>query len=125
MKNVNKLDNLRKRSKKLPVRNLNNLTYTFLLNNINCVYIDLEEYKQSLENERNRLQNQMRELEKEQLETEHKAQNIQEQLQRSQAASNQQQAEEKELQARLLNEVEERERAHQEVHQLRKQVRVF
>lgn len=75
-----------------------------------------------MENERNRLQNQIRDLEKDQLETEHKAQSIHDQLQRSQAASSQQQVEEKELQARLLNEVEERERAHQEIHQLRKQV---
>lgn len=83
---------------------------------------DLEELKVSIENERNRLQNQIRDLEKEQLQTEHKVQSLQEELQRNQAAGTQQQAEEKELQARLLNEVEERERSHQEVHQLRKQV---
>lgn len=53
---------------------------------------------------------------------EHKAQSLQEELQRSNASNSQQQAEEKELQARLLNEVEERERAHQEVHQVKKQV---
>lgn len=82
----------------------------------------LEETKLTIENEKNRLQHQIRDLEKEQLQSEHKAQNIYEELQRSQASSNQQQAEEKELQARLLNEVEERERAHQEMHQLKKQV---
>lgn len=83
---------------------------------------DLEELKVSVENERSRVQNQLRDLEKEQLQTEHKVQSLQEDLQRTQAAGTQQQAEEKELQARLLNEVEERERSHQEVHQLRKQV---
>ncbi|KAJ8974641.1 hypothetical protein NQ317_019876 [Molorchus minor] len=83
---------------------------------------NLEDLKASLENERTRLQNQTRDLEKEQLQTEHKVQSLQEELQRTQAAGSQQQAEEKELQARLLNEVEERERAHQEVHQLRKQM---
>lgn len=89
---------------------------------INTFFIDLEDLKVALENERNRLQNQIRDLEKDQLQTEHKVQSIQEELQRSHAASAQQQAEEKDLQARLLNEVEERERSHQEVHQLRKQV---
>lgn len=75
-----------------------------------------------MENERLRLQNQIRDVEKEQMEAEHKAQSLREELQRAQNASSQQQAEEKELQARLLNEVEERERLHQEVHQLKKQV---
>lgn len=75
-----------------------------------------------MENERTRLQNQIRDVEKEQMVTEHKAQSLQDDLQRAQAAGTQQQAEEKELQARLLNEVEERERSHQEVHQLKKQV---
>lgn len=50
---------------------------------------------------------------------------MQEELQRAQAAGSQQQQEEKELQARLLNEVEERERSHQEVHTLRKQVGIL
>uniref|UniRef100_A0A6P7GY35 Rootletin isoform X1 n=2 Tax=Diabrotica virgifera virgifera TaxID=50390 RepID=A0A6P7GY35_DIAVI len=83
---------------------------------------NLEDIKVSLENERNRLQNQIRNLETEQLQIEHKVQGLQEELQRTQAANSQQQTEEKELQARLLNEVEERERAHQEVHQCRKQI---
>lgn len=87
----------------------------------NC-RLDLEDIKLSIENEKNRLQNQIRDLEKEQLQAEHKAQSIYEELQRAQASNTQQQAEEKELQARLLNEVEERERAHQEIHQLKKQV---
>lgn len=81
--------------------------------------------KGSLDHDRARLQNQIRDLEKEQLQTEHKVQSFQEELQRAQAAGSQQQQEEKELQSRLLNEVEERERSHQELHQLRKQVRRF
>ncbi|XP_060523589.1 rootletin isoform X2 [Cylas formicarius] len=83
---------------------------------------NLEDLKASLENERARLQNQIRDLEKDQLQTEHKVQTVQEELQRTQAAGTQREAEEKELQARLLNEIEERERSHQEVHQLRKQM---
>lgn len=82
----------------------------------------MDDVKLSLENERNRLQGQIRDLEKDLLQSEHKSQSVHEELQRSQASNSQQQVEEKELQARLLNEVEERERAHQEVHQLRKQV---
>jgi rootletin len=85
----------------------------------------LDDVKLSIETEKTRLQNQIRELEKEQLQSEHKAQSIYENLQRTQAANTQQQAEEKELQTRLLNEVEERERAHQEIHQLKKQVSRF
>lgn len=84
----------------------------------------MDEIKVSLDNEKARLQNQMRDLEKEQLQTEHRASNLQDELQRAQTSGTQQQAEEKELQARLLNEVEERERAHQEIHNLRKQVRI-
>lgn len=78
--------------------------------------------KISLESERNRLQNQLRDLEKEQLGSEHQIEAIKQELQRCQAANLQQQNEEKELQSKYLNEVEERERSHQEIHQLRKQV---
>lgn len=81
--------------------------------------------KLSLENERSRLQNQFRDLEKEQLGAEHQIETIKQELQRSQAANLQQQAEEKELQSKYLNEVEERERSHQEIHQLRKQVHLL
>lgn len=64
----------------------------------------------------------MRDVEKDQVQSEHKVQSLQEELQRTQASNTQQQAEEKELQARLLNETDERERTQQELHQLRKQV---
>jgi rootletin len=48
---------------------------------------------------------------------------VHEELQRSHASNAQIQNEEKELQARLSTETEERERAQQELHQLKKQVR--
>ncbi|KAK9879237.1 hypothetical protein WA026_004086 [Henosepilachna vigintioctopunctata] len=82
----------------------------------------LEEMKLSIENERNRFQNQVRDLEKDLSQSEHNIQGLQQEIQKAQSTGSQQQAEEKELQARLLNEIEERERSHQEVHQLRKQI---
>lgn len=81
----------------------------------------LEETKLSLDNDRTKLQNQLRDSEKDQLQVEHTLQSLQDQLQRAQLASSQQQAEEKDLQARLHNESEERERCQQELHQLKKQ----
>lgn len=65
----------------------------------------------------------MKGSEKDQQQIEEKVKSLHEELQKAQTSSAKQQAEEKELQARLLNEVEERERAHQEAHQLKKQVR--
>lgn len=79
--------------------------------------------KASLESERTQLQGHMKDSEKGQQQIEEKVKSLQEELQKAQASGSKQQAEEKELQARLLNEVEERERAHQEAHQLKKQVR--
>lgn len=87
--------------------------------------IDLEDLKISLENERTRLQTQLRDTEKDQLGAEHQIETIKQELQRCQAANLQQLAEEKELQSKYMNEVEERERSHQEVHQLRKQVKIL
>lgn len=75
-----------------------------------------------MENERSRLQNQLRDIEKDQLGAAHQIETIKQELHRSQTTIVQQQAEEKELQSKYLNEIEERERSHQEVHQLRKQV---
>lgn len=80
------------------------------------------ENKSSLEGEKSRLQNQVNELDKTRLQLETKLHTLEDELQKQRASSAQQLAEEKELQARLLNEVEERERAHQESHQLKKQV---
>jgi rootletin len=71
--------------------------------------------------ERTRLQAQVRDLERQQLQVSHQLQSSQEELQRSQANNSQKNAEEKELQARIATEIEERERAQQELHQLKKQ----
>jgi septal ring factor EnvC (AmiA/AmiB activator) len=90
---------------------------------IDVSFAALEDAKAGLELERTRLQTQVRDLERQQLETSHQLQSAQEELQRSHAATAQIQNEEKELQARLITETEERERAQQELHQLKKQVR--
>ena len=66
---------------------------------------------------------QVRDLEHAHLTTQHNLQTVQDELARTQAANKQAAGEEKELQARLAAETEERERATQELHQLRKQVR--
>lgn len=83
----------------------------------------MEDIKLSLEKERTVLQDHIKDAEQKLQQTEQNLQSLQEDLQKSQSSSTKQQAEEKELQARLLNEVEERERSHQEAHQLKKQVR--
>lgn len=100
-------------------------TFSILLTNIVFLPADLEDLKISLESERNRLQSQLRDVEKDQLGAEHQIETIKQEIQRCQAANLQQQAEEKELQSKYMNEVEERERSHQEVHQLRKQVNKY
>ena len=81
----------------------------------------LEDTKTGLDMERTRLQAQVRDLERHQLQMSHQLQSTQEELQRSQATNTQIQTEEKELQTRLATEIEERERAQQELHQLKKQ----
>lgn len=81
----------------------------------------LEDTKTGLDMERTRLQAQVRDLERLQLQLSHQLQSAQEELQRSHATNTQMQTEEKELQARLATEIEERERAQQELHQLKKQ----
>lgn len=90
---------------------------------IDVSFAALEDAKTGLEAERTRLQAQIRDLERQQLQTSHLLQSTQEELQRSHATSAQIQNEEKELQARLTTEIEERERAQQELHQLKKQAR--
>lgn len=67
----------------------------------------------------------MKDSEKNQLHIEQNLKSLQAELQKSRSSNTKQQAEEKELQARLLNEVEERERTHQEAHQLKKQVTLY
>lgn len=87
----------------------------------NCV-LDLEEVKLSLDSEKQRLQNSIRDMEKDQVHTAHKIESLQDDIKKMESSGAQQQAEEKELQGRLLNETEERERTQQELHQLKKQV---
>ncbi|XP_026278331.2 rootletin isoform X2 [Frankliniella occidentalis] len=81
----------------------------------------LEEARGALDLERTRLQAQVRDLEHAHLTVQHNLQTVQDELARTQAANKQAAGEEKELQARLAVETEERERASQELHQLRKQ----
>lgn len=82
----------------------------------------LEDARAALDVERARLQAQVRDLEHAHLTTQHNLQTVQDELARTQAANKQAADEGKELQARLAVETEERERASQELHQLRKQV---
>lgn len=87
------------------------------------MFLDLEDIKLSLEKEKALLQDHIKDAEQKQQQADQALQSLQEELQKTQSSSTKQQAEEKELQARLLNEVEERERSHQEAHQLKKQVK--
>lgn len=82
----------------------------------------MEDARTSLEGERARLQNQIREQERQHLQTTQQLQSLQDDLGRAQNASSTLQSEDKERQARLSSEIEERERAQQELHQLKKQV---
>jgi len=87
----------------------------------NTSFPALEDTKTGLDMERTRLQAQVRDLERQQLQMSHQLQSTQEELQRSQATNSQMQTGGKELQTRLATEIEERERAQQELHQLKKQ----
>lgn len=69
-----------------------------------------------------RLQTQVREQERNLVQTSQKLTRVQEELGRAQNASSSLQSEDKERQARLSSEIEEREKAQQELHQLKKQV---
>lgn len=82
----------------------------------------MEDTRTRLEAERASLQNQLREQERQNLQTTQQLQTLQEDLARTQNASSTLQSEDKERQARLSSEIEERERAQQELHQLKKQV---
>lgn len=72
--------------------------------------------------ERARLQGQMKEQEKQAMQIQQALQHAQDDLGRVRNASSNQASEDKERQARLFSEIEERERAQQELHQLKKQV---
>ena len=83
----------------------------------------MEEAKSGLEAEKLRLQTLIRDQEKNLLQTSQRLNRVQEDLERLQNASSTLKSEDKERQARLTNEIEEREKAQQELHHLKKQVR--
>lgn len=85
-------------------------------------FLGLEEIRTALENEKTRLQGEIRDAEREQANTDQRLREAQEEIQKAGSNATQQQAQERELQSQLANESEERERAQQEVHQLKKQV---
>lgn len=82
----------------------------------------LEDTKTALDAERTRIQGQLRDVERQQLQTSQQLQSTHDELSRARNDNNVRLNEERELQARLTTEIEERERAQQEAHQLRKQV---
>jgi hypothetical protein len=93
-----------------------------------CHYFDiilplgLEDAKTTLEADRTRLQNNLREIERELLQVQQQLRLTQEELEKSHNVNSQAQNTEKELQARLFNEIEERERVQLQLHQTKKQV---
>lgn len=76
----------------------------------------------TIEAERSRLQAQLRDMERELLQLQKQLCFTQDELQKSHENNAQAQSDEKELQARLTNETEERERLQLQLHQLKKQV---
>lgn len=84
----------------------------------------LEDSRTSLEVDRARLQTLNREIEKQMCQGGQQTQGLQEEINRLSLSLSQREGEVKELQTRLNTEVEERERAQQENHNVRKQVRI-
>lgn len=82
----------------------------------------LEETRNSLDNERTRLSTVLKETQNHMTKVTSDLQTTQKSLQTMQQSSGQKDVLEKELQARLNNETEERERVQQELHQVKKQV---
>ncbi|XP_072755819.1 uncharacterized protein Root [Anoplolepis gracilipes] len=82
----------------------------------------LEDAKATMDVERTRLQAQVRDLEREALQLQQQLRFTQDELQKCHENNSQAQNEEKELQARLANEIEERERIQLQLHQVKKQV---
>jgi len=83
----------------------------------------LEDAKATMDVERTRLQAQVRDMEREALQMQQQLRFTQDELQKCHENNAQAQNEEKELQARLANEIEERERIQLQLHQVRKQVK--
>lgn len=82
----------------------------------------LEDMKVNIDAERSRLQAQLREMEREILQLQKQVNFTRDELQKSQQNNAQAHNDEKELQARLTNETEERERLQLQLHQVKKQV---
>ncbi|CAD6231744.1 GSCOCG00001565001-RA-CDS [Cotesia congregata] len=82
----------------------------------------MEDARTALEAEKSRLQGQIRDMEHEIIQIQQQLRFTEGELQKSQSANSQAQNEERELQGRLANEIEERERLQLQLHQLKKQV---
>ncbi|XP_020278588.1 rootletin isoform X2 [Pseudomyrmex gracilis] len=82
----------------------------------------LEDVKANMDNERTRLQAQVRDMERDVLQLQQQLRFTQDELHKCHENNAQAQNEEKELQARLANEIEERERIQLQLHQVKKQV---
>ncbi|KAL0100440.1 hypothetical protein PUN28_019642 [Cardiocondyla obscurior] len=82
----------------------------------------LEDTKATMDVERTRLQGQVRDMEREALQLQQQLRFTQDELHKCHENNAQAQNEEKELQARLANEIEERERIQLQLHQVKKQV---
>lgn len=84
--------------------------------------IALENTKTTIDMERTRLQTQMHDMERDALQLQHELRFKQDELQKCHENNAQTQNEKKELQAKVLNETEERERIQLQLHQMREQV---
>lgn len=82
----------------------------------------LEDMKVTIDAERSRLQAQLRDMEREASQLQKQLRFTQDELQKCHENNEQAQNDEKELQARLANETEERERLQLQLHQVKKQV---
>lgn len=82
----------------------------------------MEDTKATMDVERTRLQAQVRDMERDALQLQQQLRFTQDELQKCHENNAQAQNEEKELQARLANEIEERERIQLQLHQVKKQV---
>lgn len=82
----------------------------------------LEDAKTTIEADKLRVQGQLRDMEHESIQLQQQLRFTQDELQKSQATISQGQTEERELQGRLANEIEERERLQLQLHQLKKQI---
>lgn len=86
------------------------------------VVLGLDDARTGLEADKSRLLNQLREVERAALVAGQQVEALTAEKQRLESAQNQRSQEHHELASRLASEAEEKERAQQEMHQLRKQV---